>query len=261
MQGQGSGTLHARTEEHSARSTSWEPHPGLLRAVLPSGLTASFPLSAASGLAGGVRVPSAPTQMEAVGRGPCLFTQLRPPPPQLPACVSLSLPLSHTHTHTYTRPHTFGCLQEELGAQGCTWGSCGQNVRKTPQMAQSCSHEAVRSWEDSFPWRPTASGCPHRPGGDPASPLTSSLIPHTRARGPTETSPTHTGRELQECPARELDPPFCCFSHALGRNSSPRLIICHLQTGPPGPITAPICSRPFSTSKHARPHGSWPGPP
>lgn len=195
------------------------------------------------------------------GGGPVSSHSCNPTPPQLPACVSLSLPLSHTHTHTYTRPHTFGCLQEELGAQGCTWGSCGQNVRKTPQMAQSCSHEAVRSWEDSFPWRPTASGCPHRPGGDPASPLTSSLIPHTRARGPTETSPTHTGRELQECPARELDPPFCCFSHALGRNSSPRLIICHLQTGPPGPITAPICSRPFSTSKHARPHGSWPGPP
>ena len=66
-------------------------------------------------------------------------------PPQLPVSVSLSL------SHTHTRPHTFGCLQEELGAQGCTWGSCGQNVRKTPQMAQPCSRESSEVSGGQFP--------------------------------------------------------------------------------------------------------------
>ena len=132
-----------------------------------------------------------------------------PTPPQLPVSVSLSL--THTHTHTHTRPHTFSYLQEELGAQGCTWGSCGQNVRKTPQMAQPCSRESseVSGGQFSLVSHRLRLPTPLRSG--PCLPLTSSLVPHTLARGPTEMSPVHTGRELQECPARELDPPFLPF--------------------------------------------------
>ena len=133
------------------------------------------------------------------------------PPHPSSRSVSLSLSHTHTHTHTHTRPHTFSYLQEELGAQGCTWGSCGQNVRKTPQMAQPCSRESSEVSGGQFPLVSHRLRLPTPLRSGPCLPLTSSLVPHTLARGPTEMSPVHTGRELQECPARELDPPFLPF--------------------------------------------------
>ena len=130
--------------------------------------------------------------------------------PSHPSSLSVSLSLSLSLSHTHTRPHTFGCLQEELGAPGCTWGSCGQNVRKTPQMAQSCSHESSEVLGGQFPLASHRLRLPTLLGWGPCLPPTSSLIPHTRARGPAETSPMHWQRTAG-MPSQGVGPTFLLF--------------------------------------------------